>query len=331
MRLTIHYLKNNLNSLFRKWLTVLIPLIIGSIIIFYQYSTLTFVEIEKIKISFKNANYFYIFLSLLIAIIGHWSRAYRWKFALNHLGYFPKFYNNFLSVLVSYFVNLTVPRSGEISRALLIKKYEEIPFDKAFGTIVGERIVDLLIFFIFVLIGFISQYEIIYHFLIKNNVSFISILFFIGAILVLAIIFCLIWVYAQWNIVLKLKKKLEGLLLGMKTVLKIKKKGYYIFHSFFIWVCYFTMFYIAIYALPETSEISFNVVIMGFVFGSLAIGFSNGGLGAYPFSIALIFSLYGVSKDIGAAFGWLVWSSQTILTIFSGFFSFLLLPILNKK
>lgn len=316
---------------FRKWLTVIIPLIIGVGIVYYQFTTLTSEEIEKIKISFQKANYFYIFISLVIAMIGHWSRAYRWKFALNHLGYFPKFYNNFLTVLVSYFVNLTVPRSGEISRAALIKKYEEIPFDKAFGTIVAERIIDLLIFLLFVIIGFVFQYETLHKFLVTNNVSFQSIILFSIALFVLGVVFLLIWIYAEWSIILKLKKKFEGLLIGMKTVLEMKNKWQYIFHSFFIWFCYLAMFYIAIFALQETSVISFDIIIMGFIFGSLAIGFSNGGLGAYPFSIALIFSLYGISNDVGTAFGWLVWTSQTVLTIFSGILSFLLLPILNRN
>ena len=315
----------------RKWLTVLVPLIIGISIVYYQFTTLTSEEIEKIKISFQKANYFYIFLSLVIAMIGHWSRAYRWKFALNHLGFYPKFYNSFLTVLVSYFVNLTVPRSGEISRAVLIKKYEEIPFDKAFGTIVAERIIDFLIFLLFVIIGFVFQYETLHQFLITNNVSFQSIILFSIAMFVLGIVFLLIWIYAEWSIILKLKKKFEGLLIGMKTVLEMKNKWYYIFHSFFIWFCYLAMFYIAIFALQETSVISFDIIIMGFIFGSLAIGFSNGGLGAYPFSIALIFSLYGISNDVGTAFGWLVWTSQTVLTIFSGILSFLLLPILNRS
>jgi hypothetical protein len=88
---------------------------------------------------------------------------------------------------------------------------------------------------------------------------------------------------------------------------------------------------VTIFALPETSEISFDVVIMGFIFGSLAVGFTNGGLGAYPLAIALIYSLYGISNDVGVAFGWLVWTSQTLLTIFLGLLSYLLLPILNKK
>ena len=315
----------------RKWLTVLIPLLIGIGIIYYQFTTLTSEEIEKIKISFEKANYYYILLSLIIACVGYWSRAYRWKFALNHLGYETKFSNNFFTVCVSYLVNLTVPRSGEISRAALLKKYEDVPFDKAFGTIVAERIVDLLIFFLFVFIGFVSQFDKIYQFLLSENVSFQSLIITAVVGVFLFFGFILIWIYAEWQIILKLKKKLSGLVEGITTVYKMKDKWNYIFHSFFIWFSYLMMFYVAVFALPETSEINFDIVIMGFIFGSLAVGFSNGGLGAYPFSIALIFSLYGITKDVGTAFGWLVWTSQTILTILLGLISYVLLPVLNRN
>jgi uncharacterized protein (TIRG00374 family) len=315
----------------RKWLTVLIPLLIGIGIIYYQYTTLTSEEIDKIKISFEKANYYYILLSLIIACVGYWSRAYRWKFALNHLGYETKFSNNFFTVCVSYLVNLTVPRSGEISRAALLKKYENVPFDKAFGTIVAERIVDLLIFFLFVFIGFVSQFDKIYQFLLSENISFQSLIITAIVGVILFFVFILIWIYAEWQIILKLKKKLSGLVEGITTVYKMKDKWNYIFHSFFIWFSYLMMFYVAVFALPETSEINFDIVIMGFIFGSLAVGFSNGGLGAYPFSIALIFSLYGITKDVGTAFGWLVWTSQTILTILLGLISYVLLPFLNRN
>ena len=314
-----------------KWLTVIIPLLIGIGIIYYQYTTLTAEEIGKIKISFEKANYYFIILSLVIACLGYWSRAYRWKFSLNHLGYETKFSNNFFTVCVSYLVNLTVPRSGEISRAALLKKYENVPFDKAFGTIVAERIVDLLIFFLFVFIGFVSQFDKIYQFLLSENVSFQSLIITAIVGVFLFFVFILIWIYAEWQIILKLKKKLSGLVEGITTVYKMKDKWKYIFHSFFIWFSYLMMFYVAVFALPETSEINFDIVIMGFIFGSLAVGFSNGGLGAYPFSIALIFSLYGITKDVGTAFGWLVWTSQTILTIILGLISYILLPVFNRN
>ena len=314
----------------RKFLSLTIPLLIGLGIIYYQYTTLSPNELEKIKISFIKADYFYIYLSLFIALFGFWSRAYRWKFALNHLGYQTKFHNDLLTVCVSYFVNLTIPRSGEISRAALLKKYENVPFDKGFGTIVAERIVDLMIFFLFVIVAFILQFEKLYQFLIEK-LPIEKILYLLAGGIIIFILFILVWIYAEWKIIQKLKNKLSGLIEGMTSILKMKDKWNYIFHSFFIWFSYLIMFYVTIFALPETSNISFDIVIMGFIFGSLAVGFTNGGLGAYPLAIAMIYSLYGIPNEVGVAFGWLVWVSQTLLTIFLGLLSYLLLPILNKK
>lgn len=315
----------------RKWLTILIPLLIGITIIWYQFSSLTANEIEKIKISFQKANYFYILLSLLIACVGYWSRAYRWKYALNHLGYQTHFYNNFCTVSVSYLVNLTVPRSGEITRAALLRKYENVPFDKAFGTIVAERFVDLMIFLLLVCVSFILQFDTLYQFLVDKNVSIKTIFLFLVIGFLLFILFLIVWIYAEWKIIKKLKKKLAGLTEGMASVYRMKDKWKYLFHSFFIWFCYLLMFYVTIFAMPETANMRFEAVVMGFIFGSLAVGFTNGGLGAYPLSIALILSLYGISNEAGIAFGWLVWTSQTLLTIVLGLVSYLFLPIANKN
>lgn len=315
----------------RKFLSLLIPLFIGIGIIYYQFTTLTPNDLNKIKISFLKADYFYVFLSLVVSLFGYWSRAYRWKFALQHLGYQTKFHNDFMTVCVSYLVNLTIPRSGEISRAALLKKYEKVPFDKAFGTVVAERVVDMIIFLLFVIVGFLSQFDTIYAFLLEKNIQFETLLWISLGGFLLFILFIIVWIYAEWKIILKLKQKLSGLIEGMMSILKMKDKWSYLFHSFFIWFSYLVMFYVTIFALPETANITFDVVIMGFIFGTLAVGFTNGGLGAYPLAIAMIFSLYGISNDVGVAFGWLIWTSQTLLTIVLGLLSYLLLPVLNKK
>jgi uncharacterized protein (TIRG00374 family) len=313
-----------------KIASVFIPLVLGFGLIYYQYTTLSVEELNKIKFCFQKANYFYIFLSLLVALFGYWARAYRWKYSLQHLGYQTNFKNDLMSVCVSYFMNLTIPRSGEITRAALLKKYENVPFDKGFGTIVAERIVDLILFLLFVGLAFILQFEKLYNF-IKEKISIEKIILFGIIGLFLGIVFLLIWIYAEWKIIKKLKNKFSGLIEGMLSIVMMKDKWKYIFFSFLIWFSYLLMFYIPIYALPETANIGFDIVIMGFIFGSLAVGFTNGGLGAYPLAIAMIFSLYGISNDIGTAFGWLAWTSQTILTIFLGLLSYVFLPLYNKN
>jgi uncharacterized protein (TIRG00374 family) len=313
-----------------KWMSILVPLILGVAIILYQYNSFTESQVNEIKGYFKNADYFYIYLSLFIAFFGFWSRAYRWKFSLEHMGYQTQFHNNFMAVCIAYLMNLTVPRSGEISRALVLKKYEKIPFDKAFGTIVAERVVDLMIFFLFVFIGFIMQFNVLKEYVLEKIPYEKLLLLFVFGVIGLIIIM-LIWFYSNWKIVLTLKQKFSGLIEGMMSILKMKQKWAYLFHSFFIWFTYLLMFYVTIFALKETSNIGIGAVVIAFVFGSLTIGFTNSGFGFYPLVIAEIFVLYHVNKPAGIAFGWLVWTSQTILMIVLGGMSFLFLPILNRN
>src|SRR5690606_1983713 len=104
-------------------------------LIVYTYQKYTPEQIEVIVSHFRDADYFYIYLSLVISLIGSASRAYRWKYSLEHMGYYNSFANNFMAVSIGYLMNMTIPRSGEISRALLVKKYDDIPFDKGFGSI----------------------------------------------------------------------------------------------------------------------------------------------------------------------------------------------------
>ena len=313
-----------------KWLSILLPLFLGVFLIVYQYNQFTPEQLLEMKGYFKNANYFYIFLSLIVAVFGFASRAYRWKFSIEHMGYTSRFRNNFMAVCIGYFMNLSIPRSGEITRAVIVKKYENIPFDKAFGTIVAERIVDLILFFLFVLTAFIVQFKVLKNFVLNTipveNLMLLGAIGFLGFIL-----FVLLWIYSKWKFILFIKEKLAGLMEGMLSIVKMKNKWPFLFHSLFIWFTYILMFYVAIFALEETSTISLGAVITAFVIGSLAIGFTNSGFGAFPILIAQIFLLYAIPETVGTAFGWLVWTSQTVLMIVLGGLSFLLLPILNKN
>jgi uncharacterized protein (TIRG00374 family) len=318
------------NKKIKNFLTIAIPLLIGIAMVFYQYNSLSEEELKQIGHYFKKVNYFYIGLSLIIMLIAHYVRAYRWQYSLNYLGYQSSHTNNFLAVLASYFMNLTIPRSGEVSRAALLYKYEKIPFDKAFGTIVTERIVDFLVFLFFVAFGLFLNFEVITNALLKE----IN-LYQIAAILIVLIVgffvFIKLWRHSNLKIIFLIKDKLKGLVEGMQAVLKMKEKKAYIFQAFLIWLLYFLMFYLFFLSFEEAQNIVISTVLMGFIFGSLAIGLTNGGIGAYPLAVSIILSLFGVSKDIGVAVGWLAWTSQTIFTIFVGIISFVIFPILNKN
>lgn len=313
-----------------KWLSIFLPILLGLSLVIYTYNKFTPQQLEEIKLQFKNADYFYIYISLLISAVALWSRGYRWKYTLEHLGYQPKISTNVMAVCIGYFINMSIPRSGEVSRALILKKYEDVPFDKAFGTIIAERVVDTFFLLSFIGLAFFLEFDVLKAFVLdKIPFQKLMLILAIGSALLIGVI--LMFRYSKFKLIQTIKQKISGLMDGVFSIWKMDKKWAFLFHSLLIWASYFFMFYITIFALPETSSLSLNTVVISFIVGGLAITLTNSGFGAYPFLMAEILLLYNVPETAGTAFGWLVWTSQTLMVVLLGTLSFLLLPILNKN
>jgi len=246
------------------------------------------------------------------------------------MGYKTSFANNFMAVSIGYLMNMTVPRSGEISRALVLKKYNNVPFDKGFGSIIGERIVDTIILFGLIIVAFFVQYDVLKTFVLdKVPLQNLILLLTIG--FVLFITFILLYVYSKMKFILKIKEKIAGLKEGILSIFHMKKKWSYLGHTIFIWFSYIYMFYIGLLVISETNMLPLSAVITSFIVGSVAIAFTNSGFGSYPFLMAKILLFYHISETAGSAFGWIIWTTQMLLLVFLGALSFLLLPILNRS
>lgn len=314
-----------------KKLKVIIPLIIGILLVWYNFNKLTPQEFIDLKQNIAKANYFYVVISMLLGILSHLSRAYRWKFTLEPLGYKTSYANNLMAVGVAYLMNLAIPRSGEVSRALVLTKYENVPFEKSFGTVVAERIADFIILITLIAIGFISKFDLLIGFIKEKNIdpnkyilyAIIAFLIFGGGMIFLKITKS------------KIGQKIKGFVLGLKegvlSILTMKKKWQFIGHTFFIWTMYLAMFYVCFFAFPETSNITFGTAIIAFIMGSLSVSFTNGGIGSYPILVAEALLIFGIDYASGNAFGWIVWTCQTLIVVIYGLLSFLLLPLYNKK
>ena len=313
-----------------KWLSILLPIMLGLALVIYTYNKFSPEQLEEIKLQFKNADYFYIYSSLLISALALWSRGYRWKYTLAHLGYAPKISTNVMAVCIGYFINMSIPRSGEVSRALILKKYEDVPFDKAFGTIIAERVVDTFFLLSFIGLAFFLEFNVLKAFVL-DKIPFQKLMLILGIGVFTMLGLILLFRYSKFKLIVLVKQKISGLLDGVFSIWKMEKKWAFLFHSLLIWASYFFMFYITIFALPETSSLSLSTVVISFIVGGLAITLTNSGFGAYPFLMAEILLLYNVPETAGTAFGWLVWTSQTLMVVVLGTLSFLLLPILNKN
>lgn len=308
---------------------IAIPLGLGVFLIWYIYQSFTPTQIAETKKYFADANYGFVLLSVFLSVLSHFSRAYRWSFMLEAIGYKTKIANNFMAVSVAYLMNIFIPKSGEVSRAVILDKYENVPFQKGFGTIISERIVDLLFLLFFTALAFLIKFEILYDYIFEAIPA--SILYVLAAGILLIIISVPIYIrFSKSNINKRLKDFIIGLKEGVFSILKMKKKGPFILHTFFIWGLYILSFYTAMHALPETSNISIGTIIITFVVGSFTFAFTNSGFGTYPAAIAGILSVFGIAKTVGVALGWIVWISNISSIVIFGVLSLILLPIYNR-
>jgi uncharacterized protein (TIRG00374 family) len=314
-----------LNLKTKKSLKIIIPLLFGGGLIWYLF---TIIPPKTLLEYFKNANYWWISLGLFFGILSHLSRAYRWKFMLEPMGYTPRFINSALAVLIGYFVNLAIPRAGEVSRASVMANYENIPFEKGFGTIVAERIADLIMMFLIIGVTLLIQFDFILQ-LVKEKLDPVKIIIGLAVCLIGGFFFYKYVRKSTKGLGLKIKNFIKSLVEGVTSIFRMKNKWPFIFHTVFIWAMYVLMFWATIPAI-EGLQVPFGGILVGFIAGGFSIAATNGGIGLYPLAVAGAFTLFGVPEEPSTAFGSVMWAAQTAMVILFGGLSFLLLPICNK-
>lgn len=289
--------------------------------IFYVSNIEPEITKEQFISSFKNVNYLWIVLSLIIAFLSHLSRAYRWKYLLEPLGLKPKLNLMYHSVMIGYIINLTIPRSGELARAAYFSKYQNSSSEKVFGTIVVERVIDLLMFgLIFIIALFLQSDQDTFNQLRQTESSGFP------KWLLPTLIVLFVFMIGLIVLVPKLRNKLiqffKGILEGCMTILKLKQKAAFILHTFFIWFAYILMLWLTALAIPEMAIAQMGAIFACFVAGTFAIGATPGGIGLYPIMISsVLISLYGYTSEVANSFGILMWTTQTALMIVLGLYS----------
>lgn len=319
-------------------LKIVVPIALGIFLVLHIYNQLDTEQRRAVFDSFKRANYFWIAISIIMGVTSHWIRGYRWKYQLNAMGYDARTFNNFMAVMIGYIVNMVLPRVGELSRAAAITKYENIPVEKSFGSILAERAIDFIVVILISIVTVLLQYDLLRNFVneltLKLNAQTNSPIlwaFLAGGIILIILIYFLIKRLSHLRLFAKAYSLISGLLEGIKSIFKMKKRVPYLIATLLIWSLYLGMFWVCFFSLSETSSLGPNAVFAGFVLGSFAIILIPGGIGAYPVSIMQCLMLYGIAEETGFALGWIIWSSQTVMILIFGGLSMLYMPYYNKK
>jgi len=324
-------------------LKILIPLTLGIWLIYYFYDQLSKQQREELFTAFQQANLWWFLLAALLSWFSHLSRAWRWRYLIEHMGYNVGFWNAYNATMSGYFMNLLISRAGEASRAVMLYRAEGVPFEKGFGTILAERTVDLIMLLAIAGITLALQWdklglfqERITAFRAEQNITedagpnywwFVI----IGAILIGAVTVMYL-IYTRPELRARLMDGIRGFISGLRSVLETKHRSAFILHTILIWSLYVAMFWVGFFALSTTATVPAAGVFASFIAGSIGIILVQGGVGVYPAFVGLIVSIYmpmpeggGLIRPDALAMGWLLWLSQTLLVIILGGISLFLI------
>ena len=316
-----------MNATTKKAIKISIPLLLA---LFFGWYTFSKLPVKEFIPYFKDANYYWIGLGVFLGLLSHLSRAYRWKYMLEPMNYHPKLPNSIMAVFIAYLANFGIPRSGEVLRAAVLTNYENVPFEKGFGTIVAERFADMAMMLIIIAIALYLEFDYIYQFFAeKFNPK--TLLFAGLGLIAIGILLLLFFKTSKSKFAVKIRDFVNGLLEGVFSIFKMKQKWAFIFHTIFIWSMYVLMFYVTTFAVPEISNLPLAAILIAFISASFTIAATNGGIFVYPLAIGAAFSLFNIPETPSIAFGWIIWTAQTLIIIICGSLSFIYLPIYNRK
>lgn len=314
--------KNPLKSV----LTIVISLAFAGFFLWIALKDFDFNSFQK---SISKANYWWVLFAGCFGILAYWFRAIRWNLMLEPMGHNISNSNSLWSISFGYLMNLTIPRSGEVARATALYGVEKVPVDQSFGTIILERVVDLVCMVAFLGLTLIFKFQTIlsfYHFVTDRKVEkekfvpnfferqmmkigvndFDSFYFYLKVAVVLLILLGLALLY-------KFKKEKvinfgKGILQGLTSIFKLKQKGKFILYTIGIWVSYYFAAYLVCFALPETSNFTFADGFLIIVVGTLGMIIpASGGIGAFnlamKFGFMALFISMGKSSELGGEIG----------------------------
>lgn len=326
-----------MNSRLISIFKIALPLAFGGLLIYLFYRQLSPEDITDMKSSVSTANYWWLLLSVSFTLFSQSIRAIRWQSLIKATGNEITLLRSFNAISINYLVNIGIPRAGEIARCGVLATYNDIPVNKSFGTVINERIIDVIMLFLAGVLAFIFQYQIFIDFytvhlsetfdplvnwlMLKPIVS-ILILLLSG---VLGLLFLRFLLNSKNNPQSKFGKIMQGFKDGILSIFKLEKPYYFIFQTILIWISYFFMIFFAFKTISQGNTLGFGAALSMLFFGTFGFIATPGGIGAYPIIVGYLLSLYGLELHLGTTLGWILWVGQTILIVIFGILAFAML------
>ncbi len=295
--------------------------------------------LDKLAADLSTVKWRWLGFTLIVFMLSNFFRAWRWQQLIEPLGKKVYFWNAFWSVMIGYFANLGLPRMGEVVRAGLLGRYEGLPVEKVMGTVVVDRILDVVMLLVIIGLAFMLQWDTLSNFVIESrgdsegSGGFGPLLAMgVGGLLVGAAM--LIWLLRKFShtaLVQKITKLAKGFAEGLRSLTKVKSKPILILNTVGIWVCYFGMAFLPFFSFPPTEHLGVDAALMVFIFSALGIVIpSPGGMGSYHFMVIQALALFSIAGDDALSFAnVLFFTLQIGVNVLFGIIGLIVLPMIN--
>lgn len=315
-----------------KWKDVVKMIVflgIGAFFIWWFLLKLDAEQKQAIWQSFVDADYLWVALAMICSLLSHLVRALRWRLLFHPIGLNPSLNHTFGSVIVAYLGNLAFPRAGEVMRCATMRTSEHIPMEKSLGTVVTERLIDTLAFGLVVVLGMLVMFgqakDWLYDTLSAKFESLPGMTLIVTVLTVLVVVALLLYKFL-WKrmlhigIVKKVDTMARDMAVGVKSVFHMGRRNTTLFfiYSAIIYLLYILGGLIIFHAFTETSWLGMRAAFVVYLFGSVGMTFSQGGIGVYPALVQMALNIYGITYEVGTACGWLLWGSQQVVVIVAG-------------
>ena len=318
-------------------LKIVMPLTLGGAILYWMYRDFDFQMVRHVML--HEMNWTWMLLSFPFGILAQAMRGWRWKQTLDPIGEHPRHSTAVNAVFLSYAVSLVIPRIGEFTRCGVLKRWEDISFSKALGTVVTERAVDTLIVMFYSGLILLVEMSVFGTFFRKTGTSLDHILssfsltgYLVTAICGVAALVLLHLLLKNLSIYNKVKTTLGGIWEGVLSLRGIKNLPLYLFFSVGIWVCYFLHYYLTFFCFDFTEDLGLGCALVSFVVANFAVIVPTpNGAGPWHFAIKTMLILYGVADEQALYFVLIVHSVQTMLVIALGVWAWARLAFTPKR
>ena len=318
-------------------LKIVMPLTLGGAILYWMYRDFDFQMVRHVML--HEMNWTWMLLSFPFGILAQAMRGWRWKQTLDPIGEHPRHSTAVNAVFLSYAVSLVIPRIGEFTRCGVLKRWEDISFSKALGTVVTERAVDTLIVMFYSGLILLVEMSVFGTFFRKTGTSLDHILssfsltgYLVTAICGVAALVLLHLLLKNLSIYNKVKTTLGGIWEGVLSLRGIKNLPLYLFFSVGIWVCYFLHYYLTFFFFDFTQDLGLGCALVSFVVANFAVIVPTpNGAGPWHFAIKTMLILYGVADEQALYFVLIVHSVQTMLVIALGIWAWARLAFTPKR